>query len=211
MSGAVIKTQASVLREWPHMRNDKQSCCAKDDHSRWMFFLDNPLRRLFTHPKKFILQYVSRGDAVADLGCGPGFYTIPMAEVVGPEGKVHATDSDERAIKKLISKSSKLGYQNIEARVESAAQLGSIKDHSLDFILANLVLCCMVDHAGAISEIKRTLKPDGSAYMSVASTIRRKDPRNVGKAEWRSILEGFRIINERTSLTARWALVTLKA
>ncbi|MBI4257661.1 MAG: class I SAM-dependent methyltransferase [Thaumarchaeota archaeon] len=176
-----------------------------------MFFLDNPLRRLLTHPKKFVSQYVSKGDTVADLGCGPGFYTIPIAEIVGPEGKVYAIDPDDKPIEKLNSKSSKIGYRNIEARTESAAELGSIRDHSLDFILANLVLCCMADHAGAIREIKRTLKPDGSAYMSVAKTFRRKDPRNVGKAEWRSILEGFRVIKERTSLTARWALVALKA
>ncbi|MBI4257709.1 MAG: methyltransferase domain-containing protein [Thaumarchaeota archaeon] len=93
-----------------------EGCCPRDDHARWMFFLDNPLRRFFTRPKKFVSQYVSRGDMVADLGCGPGFYTIPMAEVVGPEGKVYAIDSDEKAIKEVNSKSSKLGYQNIEAQ-----------------------------------------------------------------------------------------------
>lgn len=202
-----------MLTEISHKRSDmpkRDDCCVNDSHERWMFLLDNPLRYLLARPKKFVSQYVSRGDTVADLGCGPGFLAIPMAEVVGPEGKVYAIDSDEKSIKKLNSKCSKLGHQNIEARVESAAQLDSIGDHSLDFILANLVLCCMVDHAGAIREIKRTLKSDGSAYMSVARTFRRKDFKKVGQEEWRSILEGFQITKERASLTARWAVVTLR-
>ena len=191
---------------------EMDDCCVDDRHLRWTFLLDNPLRRLLTRPKKFVSQYVSRGDTVADLGCASGFFAIPMAEVVGPEGKVYAIDSDEKSIKKLNSKSSRLGHQNIHARVESAAQLDSIGDHSLDFVFANLVLCCMVDHAGAVSEIKRTLKSDGSAYMSVARLQNwRKDPKHVVREEWRSILEGFQITKERTSLTARWAVVTLRA
>jgi ubiquinone/menaquinone biosynthesis C-methylase UbiE len=133
-----------------------------------------------------------------------------MAEVVGPEGKVYAIDSDEKSIEKLNSKSSKLGHQNIDARVESVARLDSVGDHSLDFVLANLVLCCMLDHAGAVSEIKRTLKSDGLAYMSVTRIRGRKDPKLVLGEEWRSILEGFQITMERTSLTARWAVVTLR-
>jgi ubiquinone/menaquinone biosynthesis C-methylase UbiE len=187
------------------------SSCAKDKHLRWMFLMDNPLRRLLARPKKFVSQYVSVGDKVADLGCGPGFFALPMAEVVGPEGKVYAVDSADTSIKRLNLRSSALGYRNIDARVGSAAQLGSIRDGTLDFIMANLMLCCMADHEGAIREIKRTLAPNGSAYLSVRKTSGRKDPRRVGKEEWRSILEGFHIEEERVGLTTRSAVVSLLA
>jgi ubiquinone/menaquinone biosynthesis C-methylase UbiE len=133
-----------------------------------------------------------------------------MAEVVGAEGKVFAIDSDEKPIKRLRSVSARLGLQNIEASVESAAHLDSIGDHSLDFILANLVLCCMIDHAGPIGEIKRTLRPDGSAYLSDIRVRRSKDPRNVTQDEWQSILGGFRITTERTGLFTRSAVVALR-
>jgi ubiquinone/menaquinone biosynthesis C-methylase UbiE len=33
---------------------------------------------------------------VADLGCGPGFFTIEMAKMVGNNGKVTAVDLQER-------------------------------------------------------------------------------------------------------------------
>jgi len=35
---------------------------------------------------------------VADLGCGPGYYTLPLAESVGPEGRVYAVDMNEGVI-----------------------------------------------------------------------------------------------------------------
>jgi len=133
-----------------------------------------------------------------------------MADVVGPEGKVYAIDSDEKAIEKLNLKTSKLGYRNIESRVESAAELSSIGDRSLDFALSNLVICCMVDHAGAIGEIKRTLKSDGEAYLSVIRSFGKKDSKHVPKEEWRTILEGFHVNKERTSLSERAAVVTLR-
>ena len=134
-----------------------------------------------------------------------------MAEVVGPEGKVYAIDSDETAIEALKSKAAKNGFENIEALVASAAEMGQLPDRSLDFIWAKLALCCMVDHSGAIKEMKRTLKPDGSAYMSVGKIIPfSKDPRDVRRVEWRSILEGFRIIKEGSSIITRWAVVSLK-
>jgi len=133
-----------------------------------------------------------------------------MAEVVGQEGKVYAIDSDEKSIERLNLKSSELGYKNIESHVESASQLASIGDRSLDFVFANLVLCCMADHAGAIREIKRTLKLDGSAYLSVVKAFGRKNPKHVRKEEWRGILEGFNINKERTSLMARSAVVALR-
>lgn len=188
----------------------RDSCCAGDDHTRWLFLQDNPLRRLVTRPKKFVSQYLSRGAVTADLGCGPGFYTLAIAEAVGPEGKIYAVDSDEKSIRALKSKMSKYGYQNIDAQVASAAEVDFIHDHSLDFILSNLVLCCMADHEGAVKEMKRLLKQSAQAYLSVARGPRTKDLNAVSKAEWRRILEGFHVIKERADLTARWAVISLR-
>lgn len=191
---------------------ERDSCCVGDLHyGRGLFLLDNPLRRLVTRPKKFVSRYLSRRAVAADLGCGPGFYTVPMAETVGPEGKIYAIDSHEKSIKALKSKISKHGYQNIDARVASAAQVGFIPDHSLDFILSNEVLCCMVDHEGAVREMKRLLKHGALAYLSVGRSLGwKRDPRDVSKEEWRQILEGFQVIREKASLTGRWAVVSLR-
>ena len=63
-----------------------------------LFAHDNPFRRLFAPPQRFIKPYNANGQVVADLGCGPGFYTLALAKLVGPEGRFYAVDSDEKAI-----------------------------------------------------------------------------------------------------------------
>jgi ubiquinone/menaquinone biosynthesis C-methylase UbiE len=77
---------------------------------------------------------------VADLGCSLGYFTIPLAELVGPEGKVYAVDLNKKSIRSLEKKVEKGGYRNIESHASSAADLSFIKDNSVDFVLASGLL-----------------------------------------------------------------------
>jgi ubiquinone/menaquinone biosynthesis C-methylase UbiE len=152
---------------------------------------DNPLRRLFLPPRLLTKPYVKEGQTAADLGCGPGYYTLALADYVGPGGKVFAVDSDERAVREVERKAAKRGIRNIETHAVSASDLGFIKDGSVDFILGNGLLCSMAPrcHEAALSEMKRILKPDGLAYLSVA-----KGPWSyVDRAEWEKTLGGFEV------------------
>ena len=115
---------------------------AKKDKHFPLFAHDNPLRTLFDNPRKYCSR-VAQDQVVADLGCGPGFYALALAESVGPEGRVYAVDSDENAIRAVQEKAARRGYRNIEAHASSAADLGFIEDESVDFILANGLLCSM--------------------------------------------------------------------
>ena len=54
--------------------------------------LDNPLRSLLIRPKKLLAPHVKPGMTVLDIGCGPGFFTIHLARMVGPTGTVIAAD-----------------------------------------------------------------------------------------------------------------------
>jgi len=186
------------------------NCCINDRHERWFFLLDNPIRRLLRRPRRVISRYLRRRQVAADLGCGPGFFTASMAEILGPEGRVYAVDSDEKAIEALKRKTSKKGYTTVDARAQSASDLTFIPDHSVDFILANLLLCCVMDHAGVVREVKRILRATGTAYLSVVRAFRTKDPRAVSKTEWKEILDGFRLIEQGAGLTTRWAAVSPK-
>ena len=167
----------------------------------------NSIRRLFEHPSKSIEPYVTNGQVVADLGCGPGYYTLALAECVGPEGWVYAVDLDDEAIRELEKAADKLGCHNIEAHASSASDLSFIKDGSVDFVLANGLLCSMADHRqSAVNEIRRILKPGGQAYLSLGSP----PPLGfVGRAEWEKILEGFSV-ERRGGFLQKWALVTKK-
>jgi SAM-dependent methyltransferase len=106
-------------------------------------------------------------------------------------------------------KAAKRGLHNIEAYASSASNLGFIKDGSVDFILANGLLCSMVPqyHKSAVNEIRRVLKPSGQAYLSVAGGFYSY----VDQAEWEKILEAFRVEQRGNPFFAdRWALVSTK-
>ena len=176
-----------------------------------VFVHDNAFRRLFCPPRRLVEPYIRTSQTAADLGCGPGFFTLALAELAGPEGKVYAVDSDVRAVHELEKKAAERGIRTIEAHARSASDLSFIRDASVDFVLCHGLLCSMVpkDHEAAVSEIKRVLKQEGMAYLSVA-----KGPWSyVDRAEWERILEGFAVVRRSDGcsvLSDRWAVVTPK-
>jgi protein-S-isoprenylcysteine O-methyltransferase Ste14/16S rRNA G527 N7-methylase RsmG len=174
-----------------------------------LFVHDNPFRRLFSSPDEFNL-YFSEGQTVADLGCGPGYYTLALAEHVGSKGRVYAVDSDEKAIGALKKKADKLGCHNIEFYTASVRDLSFIKDESVDFILANGLLCSSApqQHELAVNEMKRILKLGGKAYLSASKGFHSY----MSKEEWEKILEKFRVEQRggdgSVDFADRWALVS---
>ena len=105
-----------------------------------LFVNDNPFRRLLLPARRLTKPFVAKGQTAADLGCGPGYYTLALAEYVGPEGRVYAVDVDEKPVRALERKARERGFGNIEARVSSASDLSFIGDVSVDFVLANGLL-----------------------------------------------------------------------
>ena len=99
-----------------------------------------PISRMVEPPQKLIKPYAKRGQVVADLGCGRGYYSLALAELVGQEGKVYAVDLDKKNIRALQKRIDRGSYHNIEAYASSASDLSFIKDRSIDFILANGLL-----------------------------------------------------------------------
>ena len=180
---------------------------AKRDKHFPLFAHDNPLRTLFGSPRKYC-AYVKLNQIAADLGCGPGYYALALAEGVGANGRVYAVDSDEKAIHAIEKKATKRGYRNIEAHASSAANLSFIEDESVDFVLADGLLCSMApqDRPAAISEIRRILKPNGKAFLKAAKGFMSY----VDRAEWENILKGFTVEqrNRESFVEDRWALVS---
>ena len=148
------------------------------------------------------------GRLAADLGCGAGYHTLALARIVGEEGRVYAVDFDPRAIARLEQRAKRRGSDHlIEARATSASEIDFIESSSVHFVLAEGLLCCMADHAGAIRQIRRILHPDGRAYLSVIKLARAGDPRGVSSGEWEQLLARFRLLDRGQSLLTRWALL----
>jgi len=185
----------------------KKNCC-EEGRRIPSLILDNRLRYWFSNPDKIADKYVREGDVVADLGSGPGFYTIAFAKKVGKKGKVYAIDFDADAIDKLISKVKSNGVEDIvKAYAVSASKVDFIPDLSVDFVFANGLLCCMTDHEGAIRQIERILKPLGKAYLSVTRAIIKRDYREVSSIEWKQIISRFKVLRSREGIFQRTALV----
>jgi len=174
------------------------------------FSLLEPIIRIFRLPKRVIRpfeRFVKEGYVVADVGCASGYFTVRLAELVGPEGKVYAVDLNKKCIRALGKKVEKGGYRNIESHASSAADLSFIQDSSVDFVLASGLLCSMPhDRELFVSEMKRILKPTGHAYVSLGAgpPIGFMD-----QEEWENMLKGFRVEQEGNWQNG-WALVSLK-
>ena len=180
----------------------------KEDKHFPLFAHDNIFRRLFENPREYC-QYVKNGQAVADLGCGPAYYTMALAESVGPQGRVYAVDSDEKAIKKVEEKAQKLGIHNIETHTSTASELDFVETESIDFVLAHGLLCSMApsQHEAAVSEMKRILKPAAQAYLTAAKGFYSY----MSLDESEKILKDFRVESrggDSFLSLDRWALVS---
>jgi ubiquinone/menaquinone biosynthesis C-methylase UbiE len=113
----------------------------------------NPERKI----KKIPLR---EGLRVVDYGCGPGRYTIPIAKVVGPKGKVFAIDVCLPAIKYVKKLAARDNLENIETILPETYNTG-IQDSSIDLVLLLDTLHLIKDHHVLLGEIHRILKPDG--------------------------------------------------
>jgi len=66
--------------------------------------LDNKIRKWIQNPQKILGHYIKEGMTVLDIGCGPGFFSIDMAQIVGKSGRIIACDLQEGMLQKLRNK-----------------------------------------------------------------------------------------------------------
>jgi len=98
-------------------------------------FLSTSLRRLIQKPEKILDGLVTPGQTAADIGCGPGFFTVPLAKMVGENGTVIAADLQAEMLDRVRAKAARLNITNtIKYHICEPQQIGITEN--LDFILA---------------------------------------------------------------------------
>jgi ubiquinone/menaquinone biosynthesis C-methylase UbiE len=116
----------------------------------------------FVSPAKLV-QFldIPRGSIVADLGAGSGFYTIPLAEKVGPEGKVYAFDVQLSAVSRIQSLAHLRHLLNIDAVVADLEldNATHLKEGVCDAVLIASVLHQVENPLAVLKEARRILKP----------------------------------------------------
>ncbi|UCF15373.1 MAG: class I SAM-dependent methyltransferase [Phycisphaerales bacterium] len=126
--------------------------------------LDNRIRRWLHDPRKILGPYIDEGMTVLDIGCGPGLFTIEMAQMVGKSGRIIAADLQEGMLEKLRDK---IKGTELEDRITlHKCQKNSIGvTGKVDFTLAFYLLHEIPDQAQFFAEIQTTLKPNGLALI----------------------------------------------
>ena len=104
--------------------------------------------------------YVREGMTVLDIGCGPGFFSVEMAQMVGDSGRVIAADLQEGMLEKLRSK---IHGTELEQRITlhkcPEGRIG-VSD-KVDFVLAFYMLHEIPNQREFFEEAASILKPDG--------------------------------------------------
>ena len=103
---------------------------------------------------------LSEGMVAADIGCGPGFFTLPMARRVGPKGRVIAVDAEPRMLERLRERAADEGAGNIEYLLSEGGSL--LADNSLDAALMVNVLHESEEPEALLGEVLRALRPGGA-------------------------------------------------
>lgn len=118
---------------------------------------------------------VQPGARMADIGCGPGFYVLPAARLVGPDGRVFALDLQEAMLARVREKAAAESLANVDARLSEENHL-PLPDGSADVALVANVLHECTDPVAFLREVRRILVPGGR----VAVIEWRPEPMDMG-------------------------------
>src|SRR3954467_11923259 len=102
------------------------------------------------------------GLTVLDVGAGPGFAAIDLAEIVGPGGRVIAAERSRRFLDALAALAERLGVGNVEAMQMDVAESG-FGEEIADAVWCRWLLSFVADRSRAIGHIAAALRPGGTA------------------------------------------------
>ncbi|MCK4487057.1 MAG: class I SAM-dependent methyltransferase [Desulfobacterales bacterium] len=135
---------------------------------------DNPLLLIFKDPYRILRAAGLRaGQEVLEVGCGPGFFTIPAARMVGDEGTVYAVDVNPLAIDRVRKKIETNKLTNIRPMLTNASDTG-LPDQTIDLAFMFGLPRIVGGQENVVSECNRILKPDGTlSFMKTRGSERK--------------------------------------
>jgi ubiquinone/menaquinone biosynthesis C-methylase UbiE len=107
----------------------------------------------------FLLSHLQRGQAVLDVGCGPGTISADIARLVAP-GSVTGIDLSHEVIELARRNADGTGDANLSFHVGDVYDL-HFADSSFDVVYAHQVLQHLSDPIRALGEMRRVLAPGG--------------------------------------------------
>ena len=180
---------------------------------------NNPRREDWEKTSKIIeILNIKKGQHIADIGSGPGYYTFQLADLVGSTGSVYAIDTEEKHTKYVEGIANKYNVQNIEI-INSKSDSIAVSENQLD-----LAFMCSLYHViyltsmeevkdRFVQSIKTALKPDGTLVVVDNALVDSEQlPYHgpyIAKELVISQLEyyGFNLVNQYQFIPQRYVLV----
>jgi ubiquinone/menaquinone biosynthesis C-methylase UbiE len=127
--------------------------------------LDNKIRRRLHDPRKILEPHIYKGMSVIDLGCGPGYFALTLADMVGETGRVIAVDLQQGMLEKVREKAAKSeSGKRITLHKCEANRLDLTE--KVDFILAFWMVHEVPDHQRLFVELKTLLNQGGKILIA---------------------------------------------
>ena len=127
-----------------------------------------PVRNWFQNPYKILGPFVKPGQTVLEVGTGMGFFTLPLADMVGGAGRVIGVDCQERMLSTLHRRAEHRGLAGrIDARGcrDESLEIGDLAEQ-VDLVVAFNVIHEARDAERMIGEMARSLRPGGRLLLS---------------------------------------------
>lgn len=128
----------------------------------WLCFtFDNPLRRRLQNPDLILKGMVQQGQTALDIGCGMGYFSLPLARAVGPAGKVICIDMQEKMLETTRRKAKHAGLSEVMQFHRGTADSLGLKV-SADFALAFWMVHEVRDRRKFLGEVRDLLQAGGT-------------------------------------------------
>jgi len=154
--------------------------------------LENRFRKLVQNPKRILGKYVKEGMTALDLGCGPGFFSVEMAKMVGASGRLIAVDLQEGMLSMLKNK---IQGTEIEERIVlhqcEEDEIGV--SEKVDFVLAFYMFHEVPNQKKLLEEIKSILKPNGD-FLIVEPKLFHVSKEDFAETTRKAVEVGFKLI-----------------
>jgi ubiquinone/menaquinone biosynthesis C-methylase UbiE len=146
-----------------------------------VFASDNPIRERISDPVAIIRGAgVQPGQTVLEVGCGRGFFTIPLAKTLGGEGYLYALDVTQAAVDYMNQKVEAAGLSNVSVFKANALNSG-IPDGAVDLVLLfGVVPSPTLPLRRLLPEMHRVLKPGGA--LAVWTAVPGWSPQSIVKS-----------------------------
>ncbi len=109
----------------------------------------------------YLLPELRPGQAVLDIGCGPGTITADLAELVGPEGRVVAVDTSAEVLERAAEYVAGRGPAAEVVFEQADVHRLPYRDGEFDVVHAHQVLQHVADPVAALREMRRVTAPGG--------------------------------------------------